>query len=566
MNTVYNHISWFCFLLVLFFRSLFLSLFVTLSKISLFISFPVYSLWFFSLDFSIFLDFYSLWFCTSIIFISTVIIVYSFFYIVPYFKSIYFLWTTVIFVVSMLFVVIISNLFYIMLGWDGLGLVSFFLIVFYQNSSSIHSGIFTLLINRIGDGFYLISICFIVTLSNDFFTHSSYISSSGLLALFLVITFITKSAIYPFSSWLPIAMAAPTPISALVHSSTLVTSGLYLIMRYSYVLYSNVSLMKILVVLCLFTSFYAGFNTIFEIDLKKLIALSTLSHLGFIGFSFASGLLVFSFFHLLTHALFKSLLFITIGDIIIALNHSQDIRYLSSGYYYTPFSCFIIYTSLLNLLGIPNMSGYFSKDLVLEMFSYTSFSYSLRVILYCNVFFTYFYTYQLFYYSFSSCKVVPFQMFHATSTLHASLMFILGVFSILFGKFFIDFIYSFSLFVAVPSELKFIPLLLNISFFLYLLLNISFPIFKSAGVSYYLSSIIFLTPFLIRVSSLFYFKSSFYLVKDFELGILNRFLHMSVSRFLSTSCNFIFNIYRFNFLLLAIFFLLSSLFFIFYCC
>ena len=127
------------------------------------------------------------------------------------------------------------------------------------------------------------------------------------------------------------AMAAPTPISALVHSSTLVTSGLYLMMRFSLYLYGSSSIMIIMVVLCLFTSFYAGINTLFERDLKKLIALSTLSHLGFIGLSFSLGLLHLAYFHMLTHALFKSLLFMTIGDIMINLSHSQDIRYLSSG-------------------------------------------------------------------------------------------------------------------------------------------------------------------------------------------------------------------------------------------
>src|SRR5574343_206212 len=162
------------------------------------------------------------------------------------------------------------------------------------------------------------------------------------------------------------AMAAPTPISALVHSSTLVTSGLYLIMRFSYILYSQPYLINILLLLCIFTSFYARLNTIFEIDMKKLIALSTLRHLGFIGIAFSVGLLHLRFFHLLVHALFKSLLFMTIGHIITNINHSQDIRYLSKGAIYTPFSSIIINVSLLNLLGMNIIRGFFSKDLVLE--------------------------------------------------------------------------------------------------------------------------------------------------------------------------------------------------------
>jgi len=105
-----------------------------------------------------------------------------------------------------------------------------------------------------------------------------------------------------------------------------------------------------------------------------LIALSTLRHLGFIGIAFSCGLLYLRFFHLLVHALFKSLLFISIGDIIINLNHSQESRYLSSGYYMTPFSFFLILVSLLNLLGIPRLRGFFSKDLVLETMLYSNMS------------------------------------------------------------------------------------------------------------------------------------------------------------------------------------------------
>lgn len=207
----------------------------------------------------------------------------------------------------------------------------------------------------------------------DFTFFSSDIPNMLVISM-LVITFITKRALYPFSPWLPLAIAAPTPISALVHSSTLVTAGLYFIMRFHYILYSSPQVMQYLFLARIFTSFYAGINTIFEVDLKKLIALSTLSHLGFIGIAFSIGLLHLRFFHLLVHALFKSLLFMTMGDIIINLNHAQDARYLSGGYFITPFSVFIMSVSLLNLLGMPSLRGFFSKDLVLETISYSNAS------------------------------------------------------------------------------------------------------------------------------------------------------------------------------------------------
>jgi len=185
-------------------------------------------------------------------------------------------------------------------------------------------------------------------------------------------------------------MAAPTPISALVHSSTLVTSGLFLIMRFSYLFYSCYYFMTFLVILSVYTAFYAGVNTLFEKDLKKLIALSTLSHLGFIGIAFSSGCLYLSFFHLLVHALFKSLLFMTMGDIIINLSHSQDIRYLSSGYSYTPFSRSIMYVSLVNLAGLPNLRGFFSKDLILETLNYSLIGFLLYLFVLVNLLFTFF--------------------------------------------------------------------------------------------------------------------------------------------------------------------------------
>ena len=138
--------------------------------------------------------------------------------------------------------------------------------------------------------------------------------SASLLSLLLCLGLMTKRAIFPFSPWLPVAMRAPTPISALVHSSTLVTSGLYLLIQFEGLLFSQPSLSLLFLVASLFTRLYAGVRSIFESDLKKLVALSTLSHLGFIGMALASGSPNLAFFHLLVHALFKSLLFMGVGD------------------------------------------------------------------------------------------------------------------------------------------------------------------------------------------------------------------------------------------------------------
>jgi NADH-ubiquinone oxidoreductase chain 5 len=358
-----------------------------------------------------------------------------------------------------------------MLGWDGLGLVSFFLIVYYQSQSSITSGLFTLLINRIGDCFFLVTIVlYFCSLGYGGFSFGGFFMDFY-LSLFLVLTFMTKRAIFPFSPWLPLAMAAPTPISALVHSSTLVTAGLYLMIRYPDLILSSPNLCSVLCILCIFTSFYAGFNSVFETDLKKLIALSTLSHLGFIGTAFSVGLINLAFFHMLTHALFKSLLFMAIGDIITVLSHSQDIRYLSSGLNLTPASSSIISVSILNLLGIPSLRGFFSKDLVLESLHFSGFSFLLVAIMFCNVVFTYFYSYQLFFFMFQPRKVNPYLITHSYGSLHSYLLFLLALGGVFLSYTYFNIIYTRVLFSTVPFLFKILPITLNFSLFLFLLLN-----------------------------------------------------------------------------------------------
>jgi NADH:ubiquinone oxidoreductase subunit 5 (subunit L)/multisubunit Na+/H+ antiporter MnhA subunit len=204
-------------------------------------------------------------------------------------------------------------------------------------------------------------------------------------------------------------MSAPTPISSLVHSSTLVTSGLYLLMRFSSEIYSHSYLLPGFIGLAMFTSLYAGLNSLFEVDLKKIIALSTLRHLGFIGLAMFRGAVALRFFHLLVHALFKSLLFIGIGDVITSLSHSQDSRFLSGGGVYTPLSSFLIMVSVLNLLGLPSIRGFLRKDLVVESLSHTAISsFMFEAILYLNVALTYVYTLKIISFSYKFSQAGPF--------------------------------------------------------------------------------------------------------------------------------------------------------------
>jgi len=335
-------------------------------------------------------------------------------------------------------------------------------------------------------------------------------------------------------------MAAPTPISALVHSSTLVTAGLYLIMRFSYVLYSCPDIIKLLTFISIFTSFYAGINTIFEIDLKKLIALSTLRHLGFIAIAFSAGLLHLRFFHLLVHALFKSLLFMTIGDIMININHSQDIRYLSKGYVYTPFSSTVIRVSIVNLLGIPNISGYFSKDLVLETINFRNLSIFVIFVMYINVLFTYYYSYKLLFFRFQSVKLNPFQMFHSPYMIHSLLMLLLRLMTLFFSSIFMNFLYSYIIFYFMMPVIKFIPLILNIIIFVYLLVILSLPTVKVKSVFSFFSSIMYLRNIIMRFSSMLYMKFLFNSVKSLEIGFLNYSINSLPSHYFSSVSSFIY--------------------------
>jgi len=180
----------------------------------------------------------------------------------------------------------------------------------------------------------------------------------------IILAAITKRAQIPFSAWLPAAIAAPTPVSALVHSSTLVTAGVYLIIRFNYFLGSNFYLFY----LGCATMFISGLGANFEIDLKKIIALSTLSQLGVIIFILSLGFRELAFFHLLAHALFKSLLFLCAGVYIHGAGDCQDIRYLGGAIGSMPVSSVFFGCCSLSLCGFPFLSGFYSKDLILEVY------------------------------------------------------------------------------------------------------------------------------------------------------------------------------------------------------
>nr|QGT77356.1 NADH dehydrogenase subunit 5 [Neilupotamon sinense] len=357
-----------------------------------------------SIVFTLIFDWISLLFICFVLLISSSVLYYSGGYMSSdkYFNR--FMYLVLMFVVSMVAMVMSPNLISILLGWDGLGLVSYALVIYYSNEKSANAGMLTILSNRVGDVAILLSIGLMVKLGGWNFLYYTYsMSDDGQWLKFnflIVLAAMTKSAQIPFSAWLPAAMAAPTPVSALVHSSTLVTAGVYLVIRFNPILESSCVQSVLLIISCL-TMFMAGLGANFEYDLKKIIALSTLSQLGVMLSILALGFSDLAFFHLLSHALFKALLFMCAGVFIHGSGDYQDIRFMGCLAKFMPLSAAYMSICNLALCGFPFLAGFYSKDLILEVV-YMSWVNLTCVCLYVlAVGFTVAYTIRLIFYSMS---------------------------------------------------------------------------------------------------------------------------------------------------------------------
>nr|ARH53708.1 NADH dehydrogenase subunit 5 [Anostirus castaneus] len=350
---------------------------------------------------SILFDWMSLLFMSFVLYISSMVIFYSDQYMEGDLNLNRFILLVFMFVVSMMFLIISPNLISILLGWDGLGLVSYCLVIYYQNVKSYNAGMLTALSNRIGDVALLISIAWMLNYGDwnyiyylDFMKNDFYMEIIGVL---VVLAALTKSAQIPFSSWLPAAMAAPTPVSSLVHSSTLVTAGVYLLIRFNFSLSFN--LMMFLLFISSMTMFMAGLGANYEFDLKKIIALSTLSQLGLMMSILALGEYMLAFFHLLTHALFKALLFMCAGCMIHNLGNHQDIRFMGGLVNQMPLTCCFFNICNLALCGLPFLSGFYSKDLILEILSMGYLNFFIYFIFFFSTGLTVCYSARLSYYT-----------------------------------------------------------------------------------------------------------------------------------------------------------------------
>nr|YP_010429297.1 NADH dehydrogenase subunit 5 [Goniobranchus leopardus]USQ67476.1 NADH dehydrogenase subunit 5 [Goniobranchus leopardus] len=278
-----------------------------------------------------------------------------------------FIWILLSFVASMNLLIFSGSIFFLLIGWDGLGITSFALIIYYESKESQLAGFQTLMINRIGDVIIVLSMfLFLVEGQFTFFSMSDKMFYSSGVILMLCSAALTKSAQFPFSSWLPAAMAAPTPVSALVHSSTLVTAGIFLVIRLSYSLSLSQDICTMLLLCGSLTCLLGGWAATYENDIKKIIALSTLSQLGVMVFSLGMNLPSLGLFHLYTHALFKALLFLAAGHILMVTFGVQDIRMMGGVGVMMPTTCVMFNISSLCLVGAPFMSAFYSKHMILE--------------------------------------------------------------------------------------------------------------------------------------------------------------------------------------------------------
>nr|UGS80522.1 NADH dehydrogenase subunit 5 [Prolachesilla sp. PrspLA] len=417
--------------------SFMLFIYLSLNNKSYLIDFEILILNSMVISMNIYLDWMSSSFMSFVFFISFSVVLYSISYMFTEKYMGMFIFLVFCFVISMMLLIISPNLISLLLGWDGLGLTSYCLVIYYQNIKSYNAGMLTAMSNRVGDVMILLSIAWMLNFGSwNYLFYFCYEKNMYIIVgLLIMIAAMTKSAQIPFSSWLPAAMAAPTPVSALVHSSTLVTAGVYLLIRFNKI-FDNYFIHMFMLVVSVLTMFMSGLGAVFENDLKKIIALSTLSQLGLMISSLSLGMYMYSFFHLLTHALFKSLLFMCAGYIIHNMMDCQDIRFMGCVVNQSFLLSVNFNMSNLSLCGMPFLAGFYSKDMILECILMNNMNLFIFVLYFLSIFFTVVYTFRLIYFSmFNNFNLFSFYNFHSNDLLMILMMSMMLLFVVLGGSF-----------------------------------------------------------------------------------------------------------------------------------
>ena len=294
-----------------------------------------------------------------------------------------------LFTFSMLMLVMSNNFLQLFFGWEAVGVVSYLLIGFwFKRETAIFANLKAFLVNRVGDFGFILGIAGVVLLTNsldyaEVFASAEEIAGQDLttigvswnamtaICILLFIGAMGKSAQAPLHVWLPDSMEGPTPISALIHAATMVTAGIFMVARMSPLFeYSETALAVVLTIGAL-TAFFMGLLGIVQNDIKRVVAYSTLSQLGYMTVALGVSAYSAAIFHLMTHAFFKALLFLAAGSVIIAMHHEQDIRKMGGLKKYMPITYWTSLIGSLALIGFPGMSGFFSKDALIEAVKYS---------------------------------------------------------------------------------------------------------------------------------------------------------------------------------------------------
>nr|YP_009536379.1 NADH dehydrogenase subunit 5 [Athyma gutama]AYN60477.1 NADH dehydrogenase subunit 5 [Athyma gutama] len=453
----------FFFMLINFFSMIY---FIMYNKV-IFLEWEVISFNSINIVFSILLDWMSLLFMMFVSLISSCVIFYSKSYMSSELNLNRFIILVLLFVFSMILLIISPNMISIFLGWDGLGLVSYCLVIYYQNIKSYNAGMLTALSNRIGDVMILMLISWMLNYGSwNYIFYLNFMSndfSMKIISLLVIIAAMTKSAQIPFSSWLPAAMAAPTPVSALVHSSTLVTAGVYLLIRFNNLLI-EMFFLKFLLLFSGLTMMMAGICANYEYDLKKIIALSTLSQLGLMMSILSMGFYDLAFFHLLTHAMFKALLFMCAGVVIHMMNNNQDIRMMGGISFYIPLTSLCLNISNLALCGIPFLAGFYSKDMILEMVSMSNLNLLIFYLYYFSTGLTMFYTIRLLMYlMINDYNLLSIYNLYDEDYVMLKSMFVLLFMSLVSGSFLSWLIFYYPYMIYLPNSLKMMVIYVSIA-------------------------------------------------------------------------------------------------------
>ncbi|WP_447773842.1 NADH-quinone oxidoreductase subunit L [Variovorax boronicumulans] len=287
-----------------------------------------------------------------------------------------------LFTFSMLMLVMSNNMLQLFFGWEAVGLVSYLLIGFWFNKpTAIFANMKAFLVNRVGDFGFILGIGLIAAYAGTLNYTEAFAKANMLAGItfpgteWMLITVICiclfigamgKSAQFPLHVWLPDSMEGPTPISALIHAATMVTAGIFMVARMSPLFELSDTALSFILVIGAITALFMGFLGIIQNDIKRVVAYSTLSQLGYMTVALGASAYSVAVFHLMTHAFFKALLFLGAGSVIIGMHHNQDIRWMGGVRKYMPITWITSLLGSLALIGTPLFSGFYSKDSIIE--------------------------------------------------------------------------------------------------------------------------------------------------------------------------------------------------------